>query len=255
MRLLLITMLAVALLAAAGTAYGYPSLLGPTGEVVVPTANVANFGTFHLAGTFYNTEDDTIVLDNTQIARGTFGLLPLLEVGAAFWRADLDGARIDTISANAKLKLPISLIGGTTAVGAILARSDEPVGSDITTTYAYLVNTRGLLGIPGGSQPFKLTLGANWTRFEDGESVDDIRGFAALQFDVMEMLSLAAEYQMESGDLGDADPLTSVIGRLGFGGNWAVEGGVTNADPLTAGFTATDEHNLFVSLIFGWGGE
>lgn len=254
MKLLITTVLAAALFAAAGIAYGYPSLLGPTGEVVVPTANVANLGSLQLAGTFYNTEDDTIVLDNTLIARGTFGLLPILEVGAAFWRADVDGESIDTISANAKFKLPLSLIGGTTAVGAILANSDEPVGGDVTTTYAYIVNTRGLLGIPGGTQPFKLTLGANWTRFEDGESVDDIRGFAALQFDFMDTLSVAAEYQMESDDLGDADPLTSVVGRLGFSENWAVEGGVTNANPFTAGFTATDEHNLFLSLIFGWGG-
>jgi len=254
MRLLLMAALAVVLLAAAGIAYGYPSLLGPTGQVATPTADTANLGALQLAGTFYNTEDDDLVLDNTLIARGTFGLLPILEAGAAFWRADVAGEEIDTISANAKFRLPISLIGGTTAVGAILARTDVPIGDELTTTYVYLANTRGLLGIPGGSTPFKLTLGANWTQIENGISVDDIRGFASLQFDLMETISIAAEYQMESEDLGDADPLTSIVGRVGLGENWAIEGGVTNADPFTAGFTATDEHNLFLSLIFGWGG-
>lgn len=254
MKLLLTAALAAVLLAAAGIASGYPSLLGPTGEVAVPTADVADLGALQLAATFYNTEDDDLALDNTIIARATFGLLPILEVGAAFWRADIVGEELDTISANAKLKLPFSLIGGSTAVGAIVARTDALIGDELTTTYAYLVNTRGLLGIPGGSTPLKLTLGANWTRIENGDSVDDIRGFAALQFDLMDAVSIAAEYQMESEDLGDADPLTSLVGRVNLGENWAIEGGITNADPLTAGFTAADEHNLFISLIFGWGG-
>ncbi|MHB0936745.1 MAG: hypothetical protein ACYC6A_10180 [Armatimonadota bacterium] len=255
MKLLLTTVLAAVLFTAAGIAYGYPSLLGPTGQVATPTADVTNLGALRLAATFYNTEDDDLALDNTLLARGTFGLLPILEVGAAIWRADIAGEDLDTISANAKLRLPISLIGGSTAVGAILAQTDVPVGDELTTTYVYIANTRGLLGIPGGSQPFKLTLGANWTQIENGVSVDDIRGFASLQFDLMDTISVAAEYQMESDELGDADPLTSLVGRLGISENFILEGGVTNANPFTAGFTAQDEHNLFVSLIFGWGGE
>lgn len=243
------------LLAAAGTAFGYPSLLGPTGLALTPTADIGRFGSLQIAATFYNTKDDIAGLDNTEMARAAFVVLPEIEVGAAFWRAKPAGGNTDTMSANAKIKLPLSLIGGNTAVGAILARTNGPVGPDETTTCAYIANTRGLLGIPGGAQTFRLTLGANWTRIEDGTSVDGIRGFAGLEFDIMDGFTVAAEYQMKKSDLGDTDPLTSVVGRLAISENLVLEAGVTNADPVTGGFTAMSEHNLFAGVILDWGGK
>jgi len=253
MKLVFTTVLAALLLGAACTAYGYPSLIGPTGLAATPTADSVSSGSLLAAATFYNTEDSDLAMDNALAVRAVFGLLLSLEVGAAFWRTSIDGADVDTASANAKIALPISLIGGKTAVGAVLASTNPPIGPDVTTTYIYVANTRTLLGIPGGGQVFSLTLGANWTQFEDGASVDDIRGFAGLQFELMDSLSVAAEYQMESDELGDADPLTSVIARLAVNENFKLEAGVTNADPFTGSFTATNEHNLFASLIFGWG--
>jgi|GEM_PF-2269471 len=253
MKLVLTAMLAALLLGATGTAFGYPALIGPTGLAATPTANSASSGSLLVAGTFYNTEDSDLAMDNSLAARAVFGLLLSLEVGAAFWRAGIDGADVDTASANAKIALPISLIGGKTALGAVLASTNPPIGPDVTTTYIYVANTRSLLGIPGGAQVFSLTLGANWTQFEDGASVDDIRGFAGFEFAILDRLSLAAEYQSESGDLGDADPLTSVVGRMVLNDNFYLEAGVTNADPLSGCFTATSEHNLFASLIYGWG--
>jgi len=248
-------MLAALLLGAAGTAFGYPSLLGPTGQAATPTADTAPFGSLQAAGTFYNTKDSDLGIDDTLTARAVFGLLPNLEVGAAFWRAKVADSDVDTISANAKIKLPLSLIGGSTAVGAILAKTNEPIGPDVTTTYFYAANTRGLLGIPGGIQTLKLTLGANWTKIEDGASADGLRAFAGLELDLMDTLGVAAEYQMKKSSLGDADPLSSVVARLDVNENFILEAGVTNTDPFTGGFSATDEHNLFASVIFGWGGK
>lgn len=255
MRLFFTALLAGLLLGATGTAFGYPSLIGPTGLTVVPTADAAPLGGLQVAATMYTTEDDALTLDNTLIARATFGVFPMLEVGAAFWRTDFAGDDLDTISANAKFVLPIGLIGGDTALGAILARTNVPIGSDITTTYLYVANSRGIFGIPGGIQTLQFTIGANWTQFENGVSVDGLRGFAGLELALMDTLSVAAEYQTESDDLGDADPLTSLVARLAISDNFILEAGVTNANPIFAGFNATDEHNLYASIIFGWGGN
>ena len=251
MKLCGLTAVLAALLALACAAYGYPTLQGPTGIVIVPTADTAGFANLQLAAAFYDSGEAGLV-ENSYPVRALFGPLPGLEIGAAYWIAGFFGNDVNTWNLNAKLRSPIGLFGFATAVGAVYGQTNVPIGNDITITQVYLVGTNNLTGIliPGSLGALRLTLGANWTQFENGDSEDALRAFAGVDVQLLRRLSVAAEYQTASSSLGDVDPLTSLVARLTVSRNLTLEGGVTNADPLTGGFTTLDEQNLFFGLIY-----
>ena len=254
MKSLFTTAVAAVLLAMACAAYGFPSLHGATGIVLAPTADTAKFGSLQVAASFYQTGDDALV-DDTWIARAMFGLLPNIEVGASFWRTQSADEDVDTLIGDAKLQFPLGLLGFDSALGAKIATTDLPGGESLNVQQAYLAMTRGIFGIPGGMQTLGLTVGTNWTKLDNAASEDAFRFFAALELMLMDSLSVAAEYQTEESDLGDDDPLTSIVARLAISTTLTLEAGATNANPLTGGFTAGGDHNLFASIAFGWGGE
>lgn len=93
------------------TAQAYPTLVGPTGTAVLPTAEVA--GGFDIAGAWYDTEGD-----QTIPVRAVFALGENLEIGGLWAFNDLS----DVWGVNAKLAFPL-IANGTTAIGG------QPPGS------------------------------------------------------------------------------------------------------------------------------
>lgn len=263
------------LLAIACVANAYPMLNGPTGIVAVPTADIAGMGHLQIAADYYNSKDDSEFVGNAVPIRAVFGVLPYVEVGASYWLTDAAVDNLNSWNVNAKVKCPIGLFGFSPAAGAFYGKVNLPVppiaftsggqalplvaitGDDsLTTEQLYLAGTRNLLPAVSGIEALKLTVGANWTKFKsNGSDVDGIREFAALELALLNKLSLGAEYQTKKSDLGDADPLTSLVARYAVNPALSIEAGWTNAEAGIGGFNTSTKHRLFAGAIYNWGAK
>jgi hypothetical protein len=86
MNLRIVLILSVLLfLAAMGAGFAYPSLVGPTGLAVHPTADVPNAGQVDSAVDFQNTKD---FFGDVWLGRTTFGATDRLEVSLGYMRAE-----------------------------------------------------------------------------------------------------------------------------------------------------------------------
>lgn len=196
---------------AAVSAYAYPTLAGPTGYGVLPTADVVGSGVWNIAADYYDSSDSTVPI------RVVYGIGPNFEVGVSYRSGDQfvgtvdgDGLIIDengfeqgfapfvsdiSISdmwgINGKYRIPTAFGGFCWSLGAQYLQGDidtnglvadpfENVWSfsgsagDYQATQVYFVGTRNFTpNACPGETVFRGTLGFNWTRVElDYDSVD-----------------------------------------------------------------------------------
>lgn len=262
------------LLAIAGAAYAYPTLTGPTGIVAVPTADVVGMAGVRVAADYYAIADDDLGLDDTTPLRVQAGLLKIVEVGAAFWPVSLDDSDADTWALNAKVHSPIGFFGFDLAAGAQYAVTGIdtvtlPVQTgraialpivgddDIKTTQFYAVGTRSLIPIQGVNSisDVRASLGANWTQIDVGDETNSaVRAFTGVEVLLLNKLSVAAEYQTKDEDVGDDEPISSLVARYRVNDRLTVQAGYTNAG-YNLGLAGSDDHNFFAGASLGFGAE
>lgn len=242
-------LLALALTVSAFAAY--PTLSGPSGQAVIPTAMTAGPG-FTVAADFHNLDSGSSIP-----VRVLFGLGDNLEFGALYSTLDdvtLEGVDLDNPwGVNAKFAFA-DLFGGKAAVGAEYITESFSLGEadfDGTVTQAYLAWTRPFA--LGEVQSLGVTVGANWTQIDPDviDSFDDIRYFAGLDLALSERIAVLADYQTRSSDLLDARALSAITARIALTSAIDLQFGSTNA----FGPIATEDHNFFAGLKFQFGGN
>jgi len=238
--------LAALALAVSAMAFPAPTLMGPTGQAVIPTADVAGPG-FTVAADYQNFD-----VGNGIPIRALFGIGSNVEIGASFTIFDEDTDLDNAMGANAKFAFG-NILGGRPAVGAQFFRLEDIDGDTADVIQAYLAWThRSVLG-EEDAQALAFTLGANWTQIdaEGEETIDDTRFFAGIDLSLSDRLSVLVDYQTESSDLLDASPITAVSARVAINRMLALQVGTTNA----LGPIALDEHNFFIGLSADFGGR
>ena len=244
--LLLVLALAVSAFAA------YPTLSGPSGQAVIPTAMTAGPG-FTVAADYHNVGEGSAIP-----IRVLFGLGENLEFGAMYTvidDADIVGLSLDSAwGVNAKFAFA-ELFGGKAAIGGQYITAPFTLGLtdyDGTVTQAYLAWTRPFVFGEDATQSLGLTVGANWTQIDPEviDTLDDIRYFAGLDLMLSERISVLADYQTRSSDLADARGLSAVTARIALTQMINLQFGTTNAFGPIAG----DDHNFFAGLSLGFGG-
>jgi hypothetical protein len=220
-------------------AQAYPALTGPTGQFVIPTAEISPPGAV-LAADWQRLEVGASIPMRVQLCFG-----PSIEVGALYDPFDQDAPIDKAWAANAKVQMGRVLLC-MLALGGQFRREDRGGGPRTDYDQAYAVWSSDFSSGGENLSNLKLTWGVNWTQANtDGATViDGFRYFAGAKLRFTNAIELMAEYQTKSKRLGDLDPVTAFGGRFAIGhGLWA-EAGVTNAIGLSAG----KEQNLFAGL-------
>ena len=152
-RLTVVVALALAL-ACSGAGWAASSLLGPTGLVLIPTADVLAMTQFSVGLTQVwadADQDETLVYANV-------GLLPKLEVG--FTHEDFQNHESETIL-NAKVRLLGPLPGKVTLAGGVMDLTDQvdrslylvashTLGAGLLTEFGQVTTPQLHVGIGGG---------------------------------------------------------------------------------------------------------
>lgn len=231
-----------AALALTVSAMAYPTLTGPTGQAVIPTAMTAGSG-FTIAADYQNLtgEGDGIPI------RALLGIGQNLEIGVLYEIFNDESGLDNAMGANAKFALG-NILGGRTAIGAQFIRLETDFDDTLEVIQAYLAWTRRMA--IGDEQALALTLGANWTQADfDGDSIDDTRFFAGLDLALSERLNVLIDYQTASSEF-EEDPISAVTARIALNRMLALQVGTTNA----LGPIGLDEHNFFIGLNARFGG-
>ncbi len=163
MRAVLFIVVVLGLAALPVGAWGSASLLGPTGLLLIPTADTLGMAQFNVGASWLTPDsvDETVLYADV-------GVLPGLEVGAT--QEKLEGVDAHTLL-NAKFRLPLGVAGAITAplkfsvaVGAVDLTDEE-----VRSTYIVATHTlgAGLLPSVGPVSPPRLTLGYGSGRFND----------------------------------------------------------------------------------------
>lgn len=273
MKRILTLGIAAAIFAFGSMALAYPTLTGPTGQAVIPTALVALPG-FTLAADYQKLEDGAAYPIRVLFALGSGA-----ELGGAYEptnndalitdaRARLDPALTRTTvhpdhawGVNAKIAT-MKFLGGASALGAQYRRErleqtiivvEEPVTFDFDEDYwqAYLAWTTQFGTPVNYLDNLGLTLGVNWTQVRDKEPAarnkeDGFRGFAGLRINISPSIALEGDIQTKDSDLGDTNTMTAATARFAVSPNITLQAGWTNA----YGLRAVDEHNFFAGLAF-----
>ena len=176
-------------------AWGSPSLLGPTGLLLTPTADTLGMAQFNLGASWLTPDsvDETVLFADA-------GVLPGLEVGMT--QEKLEGVEAHTLL-NAKFRVPLGIAG---AVATPLKFSLAVGGFDLTdedqrSTYVVASHTlgAGLLPSVGGVSPPQLSVGYGAGRFDD-------HVFGGISFDCSRS-KLVAEYDGANVNVGAKIPL------------------------------------------------
>ena len=236
----------LAALALAVSAMAIPTLMGPTGQAVIPTADVAGSG-LTVAADFQNFD-----VGNGIPVRALFGIGQNLEVGATYMLFDEDTDLDNAIAANLKFAFG-NILGGRPAVGAQFMRLEDIDGDTADIIQAYLAWTHNMMLGEDDAQALAITLGANWTQIdaEGEETIDDTRFFGGIDLALSERLSVLVDYQTESSDLLDDRAMTAISARVALNRMLSMQVGTTNA----LGPIALDEHNFFIGLSARFGGS
>ncbi len=230
--------LAGLLLFCATVTFAYPSLLGASGVVELPTAKTIAPGMYVLG------------VDGTDIANGAevpvrvlYGLADNLEVGAAY----LHGDATDRIGANAKLNLPTLIPGASTAVGMLYLHTTTGSNADLLQPYIAITRTSST---KDSLFPLvQVTVGTNVTQQRPNSSFY-LREFGCIEAYAKNGLVVGLEYQgSNSGLAGDEQPLASAVLRYPISQQFAAQLGVTNAD----GVVGSNQARLFVGVSYTGG--
>ncbi len=235
---LTLTIVVTALLAVSRASFAYPSLAGPTGTGVLPSAAVPQAGQLQIAADIY---DDQQEGDTALPVRLVYGIGGNMEVGGGFTGADESAWNV-----NGKINFPSVLAGGVT--GAAGARYAEVAAGDYERT---AVQFYGLL-----SKDFHLTgadlrgcLGLDWTdiQFDQpySDTEDALRPFISLNVSLPNRVNVAFDYQFQNSAL-ENDAMSSIVVRYPINKSFAGELGLTNMD--LDGMTGNGGSTLFLGV-------
>ena len=265
--------IATALLLMGTIGFAYPTLGGPTGQAVIPTAYTAASG-LTVAADYQKLEDG-----NAIPIRALFGFGSTFELGVMYAKfsdsaltpfpitSDLTDVLLlfpsDNIwGANGKWRFG-RFLGGDAAVGAQFQRLKTDVDVNFDFSQAYIAWSTMLSNAPSIFADSTLTVGANWTKVKrdsftlliDEDTIDvpeydedAIRLNAGLMVVVSKSIAIEGEIQTKSEKLGDQDPLTALTARFAISPNFTLQAGWSNAEP--GGMFATSDHNFFAGLSF-----
>ncbi|MFB3883049.1 MAG: hypothetical protein ACE149_17415 [Armatimonadota bacterium] len=286
MRFWLPVLLSAALLAVgAGSALAVPSLAGPTGLVMLPTAEIAPADLWQV--TVGHRSFDVAAMyggGDSDVSTWAFSLLKGVADDAELWVAFqrvTDGTDSDLWEYGGKYQLSenlfprMALLGGAkVSVGASLGRWSNAVGmgalsmyeegegafgGDVETLRAYLVASKQLVpeytgewvwGTDALGTRIVASAGVMYLRVDAEEAGADslIRPFLGLQVFGRRNLELCAEYRLKDSDLED-DNVFSVAVRKPFGNATIFEAGLTNGDPIGLG---NIDATLYLRLAYSW---
>lgn len=249
--------IAVALMAMACAAYAaYPTLLGPTGNGVLPTAAVQPAGQLSAALDLYNTDDDDLGVGNTLPLRVVYGVTPNLEIGAGYTKVSTDGDDITMWNVNAKYATPVNLLGFAWSAGLVYGSADI-AGGDITATQLYWVGDR-TIALAENTPALNVTAGVNWTQIDPdgGDTLDAFRFFGGVSAAITPKLTGSLEMQSAAGDF-DEKPMGAITLRYAFTPALTAQVGYTNSFLGVIGNTDIDgeaTYNPFVGINYTFGG-
>lgn len=272
MKKLLSLGIATALLASACAVYAFPTLTGPTGTGVQPTAAVVPAGSLSVAADYYNTESSVSVppaptagftitqqpvepdIDNSYPVRVQYGLGSNIELGGLYNFQQAGGDDSNTWGVNAKYVTPVHFLNFDWAIGGFYNNTDVKA-LDITakTTQGYVAGT-GFISRGDESMPMvKATVGGNWTQLDiDGEKTSAIRPFVGVEVLLPNKLTVFGDYQLKNSKLDD-EQLFSFGLRYQVSGSIAAQVGYTNAAP--SGGIGLSESNVFAGVNLALGGK
>lgn len=238
----------VALLAMTVAAFAYPTLSGPTGQAVIPTA-VAEKG-FGIAADIQSFPVDPSSGTAYPI-RALLGVGSNVELGATYDPLNNSAPFERAMGANAKFRLA-TFLGGNSALGAQY-RTERLQNTELDTRYwqGYFAWTTRVNPEKINNLNLSLTWGANWTNVkpEGFESESGFRFNAGAALLLTQRLALMAEYQTKSRRLGDLKPTVAVSARGMLTNNIGAQIGLTNS----YGLTALDKQRPFGGLFFRFG--
>lgn len=248
--------IAAGLLASACAAYAYPTVAGSTGYGTQPNAVVAPIGQWNIAGDYIGTSDDAV--GNTAKMRALYGIGNGFELGATVAYNKVAGENAWPVSVNAKYALPTSYAGFNFAAGALYSQSKKNAPLITSNPKAVQINVAAgrSFTVTEYIPAVDTTIGVNWTSADRGLPNSDtnsaLRAFlgAAVTFD--NNLTVAADVQSKSEDLGDSDPLFSLVARYPFTSAISGQLGITNSD--ATGLIGTGNTGLIAGLNFTFGG-
>ena len=246
--------LAVALVAAAGAAMAYPSLLGPTGGTNLPTAKVVKQGTLAVAYDYF-ANDMTVAgldMDATSAFRLLYGVTDKAELGITYNTQEVSlvgggpSTDFDNWGLNDKYNFAAEDADFEPAAGVVYQDYND---ADFSVTQLYLVGSKLFRAGEGGTS-FRGSLGVNWTKvnFSGAGDTDAFRPYINLDFGFSNGLTLTGELQLKDSDIDD-DPLTSLVLRYPFSKGLAAQLGISNEFRGVAG---GPDHSLTFGITWNY---
>lgn len=281
--------LGLTIAACAVAAYAYPTLAGPTGYGVLPTADVVGAGVLNIAADYYDSDDSTVPI------RVVYGIADNFELGASYRSGDqnvfsateFDGPdsytesiRIsDMWGINGKWATGLTPLGFDWSLGAQYLQGDLNAFSSLTlegdtfseeldfgdysATQLYFVGTRNftdMFACPPDTI-VRGTIGVNWTKID--ADVDDLfeEEIGEISFDedaFRFFLGLDATFsnkfmlaaEYQTKDSDiEDDALYGITARYAFNEALAGQLGYTNE---IGGVLGGPDGNFFVGLNYGF---
>jgi hypothetical protein len=284
MKLWLPVLLSAALLAVgAASASAVPSLAGPTGLVMLPTAEIAPTNLWQVT-VGHRSFDVTTMYEAADVSVWALSLMKGVADDAELWVAYqrvTDGSDSDLWEYGGKYQLSenlfprMALLGGAKiSVGASLGRwangvgmgalnmyeeGEGAAGGDVETLRAYIVASKQILpeytgewvwGTDELGTRIVASAGFMYLRVDAEEVGADsmIRPFLGLQVFGRRNLEMLAEYRFKDSDL-EKDSVFSVAVRKPFGNSTTFEAGLTNGDPIGLG---NIDATMYLRLAYTW---
>lgn len=224
-------------LLAAGAARAFPSLAGPTGSGVLPTAEVLGKGDVDIAYDFFANAQDVEIVESKRVV---LGVLPNTEIGYALTSAK-DVPAVGK-SWHVKYRAWHDEMNEV-SLGYRGGNGPDTLGPDVHTRQVFVAGTRHLVRGVSLLDDISATAGLNWTELTVGDDKKTAaRPYLAVKALTILNLGLCLDVQFPDQDIDD-DPLYSVTLRSGL-----LHLGITNMSPV--GVTAGDELAIFGGVVF-----
>lgn len=205
------------LIAASVAAHARPSLVGPSGLIMIPTAEVLGMAQWNVGLATMQVEEGA----DENLLCANVGLIPNLEVG--FTREDFKEGEAETL-VNAKLALPLLLPGKISLAAGVVDLTDQ-VDRSVYVVASHTLGA-GLVKVPGKMSMPQLHVGIGGGRF-DGL-------FAGISAMVDRRVEVMAEF--------DGDDIN-------FGGRWTV---APNLDATITALHGLEDFGLGLTLSSPW---
>ena len=237
-RIFALGILVVAL--AAGAAFANPSLLGPTGGVNLPTADVAGLSELDIALDYQDVNDAG--MEEAYPLRLVYGVSENTEIGFDFAKQD---DNLDSWGLNAKFATPVTLGGFNWSGGIVYKQLND---GDEDGYGLYWVGSRLINEPAEGTPAARMSLGVSYI---DADTLGDaFRPFVAVDFEFSNGASVIAEYQFKDSELDD-EAMGAIALRYPFSEGFTGQVGFTNG---MRGVGGMDDYDFFVGVDFNVAG-